>query len=203
MPKSKPTSDNHCVMSTPRLFPFSRALDLTDPSERRPERCICCASDTKPDCGRAPQRSSQKPINRRDAMDAEKRRQSGTSASIALLRFSLATDLVAASPRCAIALVALALCSVLPENASAQVGVASRVSLVSCLHEMHPGETLPPESGLQTSVNYRWLDSDRPFIGAEEQKQQEAEGSQMINHSHFIDLALTYAFNPRFSATLT
>lgn len=71
------------------------------------------------------------------------------------------------------------------------------------METMHPGEPLPPEHGFQASIGYRWLDSHTMFIGDQEQKQRQAEGSEVINHSHFIDLALTYAFNPRFSATLT
>ena len=68
---------------------------------------------------------------------------------------------------------------------------------------MNFDEALPPSSGFQSSVGYRWLHSDRHFVGDEEQKQRQREGSEVINDSHFIDLGLTYAFTPRFSATLT
>ena len=97
----------------------------------------------------------------------------------------------------------LALCRAALERASAQGCVASRGAGISCLNAMHPGETLPPESGFQFVVGYRWLNSDRHFVGDVEQTQRQAEGSEVINNSHFIDLGLTYAFNPRFSATLT
>ncbi len=66
----------------------------------------------------------------------------------------------------------------------------------------------PSEQGdavgkFQTSVAYRWLNSDRHFVGSEEQKQRKREGSQVINRSNFVDVAVTYAFNDRYSATLT
>jgi len=62
---------------------------------------------------------------------------------------------------------------------------------------------LPPTSGFQGSVGYRWLHSDRMFINDVEQTQREVEGSQEINDSNFIDLGISYGFTPRFSATLT
>lgn len=66
----------------------------------------------------------------------------------------------------------------------------------------------PSEQGdvagkLQTSVAYRWLNSDRHFVGSEEQKHRQREGSEVINRSNFVDLAFTYAFDDRYSATLT
>ena len=62
---------------------------------------------------------------------------------------------------------------------------------------------LPPTSGFQGSVGYRWLHSDRMFINDAEQTHREVEGSQEINDSNFIDLGISYGFTPRFSATLT
>lgn len=72
-----------------------------------------------------------------------------------------------------------------------------------------PNHAMPGEHGaatigkLQTSVAYRWLNSDRHFVGSQEQKHRKAEGSEVINRSHFVDVSLTYAFNERYSATLT
>jgi hypothetical protein len=60
-----------------------------------------------------------------------------------------------------------------------------------------------PSSGFEASVAYRWLHSDRMFSYDAEQKQREADGSQEINDSHFIDIGVRYNFNPRYSATLT
>ena len=85
----------------------------------------------------------------------------------------------------------------------AQGCVAARGAGVSACQLGQHGDLLPPDTGFQASVSYRWLDSHRHFVGDVEQKQREAEGSQVINHSHFIDLGMTYAFNPRISATLT
>jgi hypothetical protein len=64
-------------------------------------------------------------------------------------------------------------------------------------------EALPPTSGFQGSVGYRWLHSDRMFINDVEQTRRGAEGSQEINDSNFLDLGVNYAFTPRFSATFT
>jgi hypothetical protein len=65
------------------------------------------------------------------------------------------------------------------------------------------GESLPPEHGFQVGVGYRWLHSDRHFVGDQEQTQRQQEGSEVINDSHFVDLAVSYAFTPRFSLSLT
>ena len=101
-------------------------------------------------------------------------------------------------------LAALVLCR--SQSILAQGCIVSRgTGMTPCEHGLHFGDQmmLPPTSGFQTSVGYRWLHSDRMFIGDVEQKQREAEGSQEINDSHFIDIGLSYAFTPRLSATLT
>src|SRR2546425_12906838 len=53
------------------------------------------------------------------------------------------------------------------------------------------------------SVGYRWLHSDRMFSHDVEQTDREADGSQEINNSNFIDLGIRYDFTPRFSTTFT
>lgn len=88
----------------------------------------------------------------------------------------------------------------------AQGCVASRGTCISPGHSgMHLGgeEKMPPASGFQGSLGYRWLHSDRMFSNDVEQTQREAEGSQEINDSHFVDVGISYAFNPRFSLSLT
>ncbi len=93
-----------------------------------------------------------------------------------------------------------------PDQAAAQGCVAARGSGMACpIHGPHADldGSLPPASGFQFNVGYRWLHSDRHFVGSEEQTQRQREGSEVINNSHFTDLALSYAFNPRFSATFT
>jgi hypothetical protein len=65
-----------------------------------------------------------------------------------------------------------------------------------------------PENGLMggdwsVALNYRWLHSDRHFVGDVEQKQRQSLGTEVVNDSHFFDLAVSYQFTPRFSSTLT
>jgi hypothetical protein len=52
------------------------------------------------------------------------------------------------------------------------------------------------------SVSYRWLHSDRHFVGDVEQTQRHDIGNQVVNDSHFIDLGLSYSFTPRYSVNL-
>ena len=82
---------------------------------------------------------------------------------------------------------------------AAQGCVASRGG--ACFHL--PGMELQPvQAGFQGSVGYRWLHSDRHFVGDDEQEHRQEEGSEVINDSHFIDLGLTYAITPRWSVNL-
>ncbi|HVY69869.1 MAG TPA: hypothetical protein VHH73_08060 [Verrucomicrobiae bacterium] len=60
-----------------------------------------------------------------------------------------------------------------------------------------------PANSWQVAIGYRWLNSDRHFVGDQEQKQRQAQGSQVENDSHFIDLTTTYAITKRFSLNLT
>src|SRR6266540_246516 len=101
-------------------------------------------------------------------------------------------------------LATLVLCT--SQTIFAQGCVASRgTCMTPGQHGAHlmSDEALPPTSCFQGSIGYRWLHSDRMFIHDVEQTQREAEGSQEINDSHFIDLGISYAFTPRFSATFT
>lgn len=61
----------------------------------------------------------------------------------------------------------------------------------------------PSEPRLSATAAYRSLDSGRHFVGTEEQHERREEGSQVINHSNFLDLGMTYSVSPRFTATLT
>jgi hypothetical protein len=79
----------------------------------------------------------------------------------------------------------------------AQGCVAASGSGMSCELEFHETQRW------QVGVGYRWFESDRHFRGTHEEKNRRAEGSEVINNSHFTDVALTYAFSPRYSATLT
>jgi hypothetical protein len=62
-------------------------------------------------------------------------------------------------------------------------------------------ETEPPV--FSATAAYRSLVSGRHFVGTEEQHERRAEGSQVINHSNFLDVALGYSLSPRASLTLT
>ena len=58
------------------------------------------------------------------------------------------------------------------------------------------------EGKFYASTAYRWLHSDRHFVGSEEQEERQREGSEVINDSHFVDFAFTYKWNSRYSTTL-
>lgn len=93
----------------------------------------------------------------------------------------------------------------LPDSAAAQGCVVARGAGLSAEHLGLQGmsEQESKISPLELSTSYRWLHSDRHFVGSEEQRERQREGSEVINSSHFMDIALTYSFNPRFSTTLT
>jgi len=59
------------------------------------------------------------------------------------------------------------------------------------------------EGNWEGNVGYRWLHSDRHFVGGQEQPQRQANGSDVVNDSHFIDLTATYAVTRRFALNLT
>ena len=60
-----------------------------------------------------------------------------------------------------------------------------------------------PAGGWQATVGYRWLHSDRHFVGGQEQPQRQARGDEVINDSHFVDLTATYGVTERLSLNLT
>ncbi len=60
-----------------------------------------------------------------------------------------------------------------------------------------------PKGTWTGAVSHRWQYSDRHFVGDEEQTQRQAEGSQVINDIHLIDLSVSYALSKRFTATLS
>ena len=55
----------------------------------------------------------------------------------------------------------------------------------------------------QASVGYRWLYSDRHYVGDREQYQRKAQGDDVRNNSQFVDLGITYAITKRVSLTFT
>ena len=52
------------------------------------------------------------------------------------------------------------------------------------------------------SLSYRWLHSDRHFVGDVEQTARHVTGNQVINDSHFIGLGVSYSITPRYSVSL-
>jgi hypothetical protein len=102
-------------------------------------------------------------------------------------------------------LLTVGVCAANYSNSFAQGCVAVRGGQAVCVPglgaEHHTGYF---ESGdWQASIGYRWLHSDRHFVGDVEQKHRQAEGSEVINDSHFIDLGIQYAITPRYSLGLT
>lgn len=65
------------------------------------------------------------------------------------------------------------------------------------------GEGLLEEKHWQVNVAHRWFKSDRHFVGTEEQKHRKAQGTEVINDSHFVDVTATYALKQRLWLTLT
>jgi len=58
-------------------------------------------------------------------------------------------------------------------------------------------------SKFDIAVGYRSFVSDRHFVGTEEQKERQQEGSQVINTSSFLDIALTYRVSDRYFMSLS
>jgi hypothetical protein len=61
------------------------------------------------------------------------------------------------------------------------------------------GSPYPKAKSWQAGTSYRWQKSFRHFVGAEEQKDREADSSQVINRIHLLDLNLRYNLSPRTS----
>jgi hypothetical protein len=59
-----------------------------------------------------------------------------------------------------------------------------------------------PFTGWQASVGWRWLHSDRHYVGTDYHAERAEERSQVINDMNTIDFSMTYSFDPRFSLTL-
>lgn len=52
-------------------------------------------------------------------------------------------------------------------------------------------------------MTYRYQYSHRHFVGTEEQKQREAQGTEVVNSFNLFDVSLTYEMSPRWSMTLS
>ncbi len=97
----------------------------------------------------------------------------------------------------------LPLCAllVMPATTHGQGCVQSRGASVGALVQ---GEDAYLSGGeWQASVGYRWLYSDRHYVGDREQYQRKEQGSDVRNDSHFVDLGITYAITKRVSVGVT
>lgn len=90
------------------------------------------------------------------------------------------------------------------ETALAQGCVAVRGGM--CMlpgHGQNPLDDSLVAGDWSVALSYRWLHSDRHFVGDVEQKHRQAQGTEVINDSHFWDFGVSYQITPRFSATFT
>ena len=69
--------------------------------------------------------------------------------------------------------------------------------------EGKPSDTYLGQGSWQVSVGYRHQLSHRHFVGAVEQKQRDAENSEVVNNINLFDFGVTYAFNQRYNVTLS
>lgn len=99
---------------------------------------------------------------------------------------------------CARALALVAFVAVSFTHAHAQGCVVAHGSGLS--PSMDEGDVAQP---WETSVSYRWFQSDRHYVGTAYQAQRDANGDQVINRSNFTDFGLNYTISPRYSVALT
>jgi hypothetical protein len=94
---------------------------------------------------------------------------------------------------------------VAPPCAHAQGCVAVRgagTCLLPGSHATHPEDADLKGGDWLLSLSYRWLHSDRHFVGDREQKHRQEQGTEVINDSHFYDVGVQYAITPRWSTAL-
>ena len=98
------------------------------------------------------------------------------------------------------ALIALVLAALPLQKSLAQGCVPAKGAGISTAQmAAHDGDG---EGKFFASTAYRWLHSDRHFVGSEEQRERQREGSEVVNDSHFVDFSFTYKWNDRYSTTL-
>ncbi|MDX1951204.1 MAG: hypothetical protein SFY81_03420 [Verrucomicrobiota bacterium] len=98
-------------------------------------------------------------------------------------------------------IVALLLLLISVQSAFSQGCVIARGG--ACPLGIHGSEGLLHEGDWQGTVAYRWLRSDRHFVGRNEQKHRKFDGTEVINDTHFIDLTATYAATDQLWVSLT
>ena len=94
---------------------------------------------------------------------------------------------------------ALIIISVAQNKLNAQGCVAIRGNASTCMLA-HPESS--NKSGWQLSTSARYFKSFRHFSGTQENKDRLVQGTEVINHSATLDLALTRIFNDRWSVTV-
>jgi hypothetical protein len=62
--------------------------------------------------------------------------------------------------------------------------------------------TYQPKGTWSAAVSHRWQNSDRHFVGDNEQEVRQKENSEVINNIHVVDLSVSYALTKRVTATL-
>lgn len=60
-----------------------------------------------------------------------------------------------------------------------------------------------PKGSFQLQTGYRYFKSFRHFRGTHEETNRIEDGTQVINHSHFLDLSLTYGITDRLYGSVT
>lgn len=65
------------------------------------------------------------------------------------------------------------------------------------------GSPYLPGGSWQLSYGYRYQKSERHFIGDQEDKDRQRDGTEEINEIHLMDFGLTHAFTERLGASLT
>ncbi|MBM3824726.1 MAG: hypothetical protein FJ404_17890 [Verrucomicrobia bacterium] len=76
-------------------------------------------------------------------------------------------------------------------SALAQGCVATRGAGLCSIHGASHS-SIPDHGDWEATLGYRWLHSDRHFVGDREQPQRQDLGTEVINDSHFFDLSLRY-----------
>ncbi|MBI3418482.1 MAG: hypothetical protein HY043_24590 [Verrucomicrobia bacterium] len=120
--------------------------------------------------------------------------------------FASETSLLRRGKRALLAgLVAFALLNSSPHDALAQGCVAVRGTgmLLRPLEGATPADADLAADDWLASLSYRYLHSHRHFVGDVEQTQRQTAANEVINHSHFLDLGVQYAFTPRWSVGVT
>ena len=89
----------------------------------------------------------------------------------------------------------IALCiSVSKSNAQGCIAIRSAGGMVCDMHQS--GDTA---AKWLFAVNNRYYNSYEDFIGTTQQKQRQAQGTEVINHGYTMDLSLTRNLNERWS----